>query len=754
MSHLPAAFLLSALTLSSLAEADPLVPRPIVPKPVRTVINPEVFTADQVVLKFHEGTHTRLRDGALSFDASRLTEEDRRRLARLELSEDRVFGDVHRANELFGSTGVVLYRLLDRPEDAIDLERPPLERQEGEELADLNLYFMVRLNRPDPSAAAELIDALNALASVEVAYPEPLPSAPLAADQAPTTTINLVPEQTYTRPSDAGGLNFDWAVNFPGTLGTGIRIIDVEAGWTVTHEDLPNLVSFDGLNSPVTMEHGTAVLGLLGAGRNGYGITGVVTDAALGASSVIYPVFHSPFSVAAAIDLAQSRLSSGDVLLIEQQYAENFPVTSTCTCSPCSQFGYLPVEGHQANFDLIRLATARGIVVVEAAGNGGQNLDDLFYGRRFDRTFRDSRAILVGAGTATGRLTACLTSNFGSRLDVQALGENVATLGFGDPAFGSVAALRANGNDGNQFYTRRFSGTSSASALVAGAVAAVNGNNRAEGRPLLASAPMGALLRSTGVPQIPQSLFTSTVTRPIGPRVDLRAALPRIIGEVEAIDSEGVVTGYAFHSGAFHSSIEVEFEVDGVSIGFEPAGRVRPDINTRFVMGGTHGFSLQIPVRFLDDKVHVLRAIGQPLNGFPGAARVLTPTARFFKVKSFRGYVDATDSETGVVSGWAFFTPTPSASIQVYLRALSNDPNNPTPIGFFTTATPRPDVNQAFGIVGVHGFEVQLPWRMQGSTITLEVFAIDPTDFTGRHIGTRTFTWNQRPLNPWPPWGL
>jgi hypothetical protein len=45
----------------------------------------------------------------------------------------------------------------------------------------------------------------------------------------------------------------------------------------------------------------------------------------------------------------------------------------------------------------IRAATGRGIHVIEAAGNGGMDLDDARYGRRFDRTFRDSGAIVVGA---------------------------------------------------------------------------------------------------------------------------------------------------------------------------------------------------------------------------------------------------------------------------------------------------------------------------------------------------------------------
>ena len=40
-----------------------------------------------------------------------------------------------------------------------------------------------------------------------------------------------------------------------------------------------------------------------------------------------------------------------------------------------SQKGYLPAEDVQAVYDSIRLATAKGIIVAEAAGNGQMDLD-------------------------------------------------------------------------------------------------------------------------------------------------------------------------------------------------------------------------------------------------------------------------------------------------------------------------------------------------------------------------------------------
>jgi hypothetical protein len=64
------------------------------------------------------------------------------------------------------------------------------------------------------------------------------------------------------------------------------------------------------------------------------------------------------------------------------------------------------MEYYQESFDVIRRAPARGIVVVEAAGNGGQNLDSTIYGSRFFLNARNSQAILVGASSPALRVFA------------------------------------------------------------------------------------------------------------------------------------------------------------------------------------------------------------------------------------------------------------------------------------------------------------------------------------------------------------
>jgi hypothetical protein len=180
------------------------------------------------------------------------------------------------------------------------------------------------------------------------------------------------------------------------------------------------------------------------------------------------------------------------------------------------------MEYWQAEFDAIQLATSRGINVVEVASNGSMNLDHAIYEGRFDRTSRDSGAIMVGAAEASPvPHTPTCFSNYGSRLDVAAQGEDVWTTGYG--------IVKIAGDDTRQWYTDRFGGTSSASAIVAGAVASLMGIQRNgltagaanAGVHVLNPAELRTLLRETGRPQ------AFGLERPIGTAVNLRNAFNR-----------------------------------------------------------------------------------------------------------------------------------------------------------------------------------------------------------------------------------
>jgi hypothetical protein len=106
-------------------------------------------------------------------------------------------------------------------------------------------------------------------------------------------------------------------------------------------------------------------------------------------------------------------------------------------------------------------------------------------------------------------------SNYGSVLDAQGWGREVTTCGYGD--------LQGGVNE-DLWYTDQFSGTSSASPVVVGAIACTQGVLRARRRPVMSPARARDLLRATGSPQ------TNAPGRPRTQRIGNRPNLRALIG--------------------------------------------------------------------------------------------------------------------------------------------------------------------------------------------------------------------------------
>jgi subtilisin family serine protease len=198
------------------------------------------------------------------------------------------------------------------------------------------------------------------------------------------------------------------------------------------------------------------------------------------------------FNTAAAINGAAARLKAGDVILIELQ-----------ATGPNGKF--VAMQYWDDVFSAIVAATERGITVVEAAGNGNENFDlPVFTGSGLQR---HSGAIVVGAGippthyfdhfNAYGDIgvprSRIWFSNHGKIVDVQAWGYHVTTLGYGDAQ---------GGPSEDRWYTHRFSGTSSASPIVTGAVAALQGVARQRHGQPLTPAQVRKLLMRWSTPQV------------------------------------------------------------------------------------------------------------------------------------------------------------------------------------------------------------------------------------------------------------
>ena len=90
------------------------------------------------------------------------------------------------------------------------------------------------------------------------------------------------------------------------------------------------------------------------------------------------------------------------------------------------------------------------------------------------------------------------------------------------------------------------------------------------------------------------------------------------------------------------------------------------------------------------------------------------------------------------VTGWAFDPDAPSQSIDVHVR-LYTDPGCTNLYGdahVLTANVSRPDVNQAKGITGDHGFDAEIPVPDAG-TYSVKLFAIDATGNSNPQIGAR-----------------
>ena len=331
-------------------------------------------------------------------------------------------------------------------------------------LHSLAAYWRVDL-RPYPDRVQEVVDRLNALAEVDLAYRE------LTAVD-PSYGAHYSDDQAYLADAPVG-ISAAWVLGTLQPSNKTLRVCDLEQEWNLDHVDVTGTLSgaqiLYGENrvpEGATGFHGTAVLGqLVASGLNVQGLAAGVADFLLAShyrstgadSSVTFPGTNGHVAAAIVNALISTGkptgdyLQAGDVLLLEVQR------------------GLRPTEIDAADFDAIRLASALGVIVVEPAGNGGFDLDryvDPDTGaslRRGGAGFLDSGAIVVGAARSSLPHDRASFSNFGSRLDCFAWGDSVTSCGYGNLA----------GNAPTDYYTNTFSGTSSASPIVAGAAALV-----------------------------------------------------------------------------------------------------------------------------------------------------------------------------------------------------------------------------------------------------------------------------------------
>ena len=373
-------------------------------------------------------------------------------------------------------------------------------------------YFVIDCKRgifPD-----EVVKLLSDWQIIETVYLQSPPLRPAMPDDDPRFAM-----QGYLRRAPEG---IDAVFAWRSREGDPIQFIDIEGGWKLDHEDLPTTPSIgllSGLNAD-RPDHGTAVLGQVVSVDNTIGCIGVAPDVT---ANVIGDNRVTGFSHAAAILDAVTRVSFGDVLLSEIQAA-----------------GGLPIEVQQAEFDAIRLATALGIICIEPAGNGANDLDTFRHPTRgvfLNRglaTFRDSGAIMVGSSRSTSPHTRFPTSSFGSRIDCYAWGENITTL-------------TTDNRRALSLYTNSFGMTSGASPIVAGAAILVQSIAQTEFRYRLSPTQLRRMLSDR------DPAINTPSAAPAADRIGVMPNLGAIIGRMMHVAPDFYVRDYAGDTGDAHT---------------------------------------------------------------------------------------------------------------------------------------------------------------------------------------------------------
>lgn len=374
----------------------------------------------------------------------------------------------------------------------------------GESVQKLKRIFKATV--PVQKGSRELIQTLEKFSEIEyVSVMSGTPVEPPFVNMF-VATPDLENLQTYL--NDNPGINAKYAWS-RGITGQNIRIRDVEYGFYKTHEMLTNQNSIQlepgyspnaGLANNNYRDHGTAVVSILGSIKDNIGLTGAVYNASEIKGYMEWTTVG--YNRASAVSRSINASQAGDIILYEMQTGGK-------------NGEYCPAEYDSVIWDLTKAATDSGIIIIAAAGNGNQDLDEPFYAAY--RARGNSGAILVGAGTPNTTHSKQSFSTYGSRVDVQGWGSSVLAAGYGSYA--------KYDNDNNRTYNY-FSGTSSATPTVASAAVLIQSFYRQTTGQNLSPAAMRNLLVSTGIPQ-----GGTDANKKIGPLPNVRNAILQLEGK-------------------------------------------------------------------------------------------------------------------------------------------------------------------------------------------------------------------------------
>lgn len=335
------------------------------------------------------------------------------------------------------------------------------------------------------------------------------------------STPDLTEKQRYLNGKVEGstpyrGINIKpiWELGYHGQ---DIHVADVQYDWDLDHEDLidKNIEAYHDNVNAQQQQHGTNAIGIIGAVNNGFGMTGIAYSCEMSVWD-IYDEMLGDATWGRSIRDAADLLNPGDIIQLEVSLA-------TPSSPP------LPAEINPLLHNAIKYAVSKGIIVLQAAGNGNTNLNNVN-----EMPYDDNGSIMVGNGSLTQvrmKTNSYISgSNYGDRVDVQAWGDTVvATLGTYN--YSGVTPIEGFhgvtfGNSDHRAYTYQFSGTSSALPIVTGVVAVIQSFAKDSLGYTLTSQEMRDLLIRSGHPQ-----DSSVVSGHIGPIPDAERAIKILTGD-------------------------------------------------------------------------------------------------------------------------------------------------------------------------------------------------------------------------------
>jgi hypothetical protein len=346
---------------------------------------------------------------------------------------------------------------------------------------------LFRTRLPNVATSSEYVGQIQAIAnaSATTATPGIVPLSAITA-QTNAASIPLGMNETYAFINtgySGGGIDVQGMIDFSTSIGmsgtsvlgdrTRVGVIDYSA--IVDHIDLVGQVTVEpgqtivipaaGSSTIINPDHGTAVLGVLVAADNGYGITGLLPRA----QAIFFPAVTVAQGgrVATALVSAGEMLGDGDVLCIPLEYGAGFTLGSDTFAN-----------------QLFGVVDGLGTTIVIPAGNGGFSVQtvtnpiaitvgSVWPGSQTPVPYGANNALISPGSLPYPGFSYCRyrSSNWGQtigngNIDVAGWGTGICTLGVGTLF-----------NDGTrlQTYQASFGQTSGACAMIAGLVGAMNG---------------------------------------------------------------------------------------------------------------------------------------------------------------------------------------------------------------------------------------------------------------------------------------